>query len=149
MKCKECNNRFHKACLNKFCRETGQCPMLCKKPKFISIQKEIEKKLKNLTFACNNSYLGCDKLLTYEEAQIHVNTCKYSLVKCEAYKSCKTKCIRKDIDMHQAICPNFLVPCIYCLKLVQRIDLNTHETSQCEGCRNCPMCGLVISKEET
>lgn len=71
MKCKECKNRFHKTCLNKFCRETGQCPMQCKKPKFISCQREVEKQIKNLKFACNNSDLGCDKVLSYEDAQIH------------------------------------------------------------------------------
>ena len=50
MKCKECKNRFHRSCLTKFCRETGQCPMMCKKPKFISIEKELDKQLKGLSF---------------------------------------------------------------------------------------------------
>ena len=27
MKCVECKSHFHKACLNKFCRETHACPM--------------------------------------------------------------------------------------------------------------------------
>mgnify|MGYP000887747546 CR=1 FL=1 len=149
MKCKECKNVFHKACLSKFCRETGQCPMLCKNPRFIPYQKEIEKKIKNLKFSCNNKMMGCDKVLTYEEAKMHESLCKYALVKCEAYKSCKTKCMRKDIEMHQAICPSFEVPCIYCLKRIPRIKLNEHETTECDGCRNCPMCGLIVSRDET
>jgi hypothetical protein len=41
--CKECHNRFHQVCLNKFAKETGQCPMMCSKPKFISVKKEVEK----------------------------------------------------------------------------------------------------------
>lgn len=123
--------------------------MLCKNPRFIPVQKDVEKKIKNLKFNCNNQGLGCDKVLTYEEAKIHDSQCKYALMKCEAYKDCKTKCMRKDIEMHQAICPNFQVPCIYCLKLVPRIQLHTHETTECTGCRNCSMCGLVVSREET
>jgi predicted Zn-ribbon and HTH transcriptional regulator len=66
MKCKECGNHFHQACLNKFCRETGECPMLCKRPKFISIKKEIDKLLQNLKFSCANADLGCEKVLDYE-----------------------------------------------------------------------------------
>jgi hypothetical protein len=65
MKCVECNSRYHKSCLNKFCRETGQCPMMCKKPKFVSIAKEVEKQLKDLKFQCSNNNYGCDKVLSY------------------------------------------------------------------------------------
>lgn len=54
MKCKDCKNHFHKACLAKFCKETGQCPMMCKKPKFVSIKKEIDKQLKDIKFLCVN-----------------------------------------------------------------------------------------------
>mmetsp|Transcript_12615 Transcript_12615/g.12429 ORF Transcript_12615/g.12429 Transcript_12615/m.12429 type:complete len:99 (-) Transcript_12615:864-1160(-) len=98
MKCKECKNRFHKSCLNKFCRETGQCPMMCKKPRFVSIKKEVEKKLKEVKFQCPNYHFGCDKVLSYEEAQYHDQDCKYSVVKCQGFKQCKTKCIRKELS---------------------------------------------------
>jgi hypothetical protein len=67
MKCRECKNHFHTACLNKFCRETGICPMQCKKPKFIPIKKELLKELQELKFSCVNQDLGCDKVLTYTE----------------------------------------------------------------------------------
>jgi hypothetical protein len=67
MKCKECKNHFHTACLNKFCRETGACPMQCKKPRFIGLGKDLMKELQALKFACVNSDLGCDKVLSYTE----------------------------------------------------------------------------------
>lgn len=100
MRCIECKSHFHTACLNKFCRETGKCPMMCKKPKFINIKKELEKGLLELKFACPNQELGCDKVLTYADAMTHDQSCKYALVKCEAYKECRTKCIRKELDLH-------------------------------------------------
>ena len=46
--CKECKNRFHQICLNKFAKETGQCPMMCSKPRFISVKKEVEKQLQGM-----------------------------------------------------------------------------------------------------
>ena len=45
LKCTECKNHFHTACLNKFCRETGTCPMMCAKPKFVPVKKELLKEL--------------------------------------------------------------------------------------------------------
>jgi len=51
--------------LNKFCRETGSCPMQCKKPKFVSIKKDLEKGLNELKFSCPFQDLGCDKVLSY------------------------------------------------------------------------------------
>ena len=40
--------------------------MQCKKPRFISIKKEVEKQLKDMQFVCNNQALGCNKILNYE-----------------------------------------------------------------------------------
>jgi hypothetical protein len=45
LKCIDCKNHFHTACLNKFCRETGSCPMMCRKPKFVPVKKELIKEL--------------------------------------------------------------------------------------------------------
>jgi hypothetical protein len=50
--------------------------------------------------------------------------------------------------MHEAICPHVLVPCIYCMKNVPRIDLITHEKESCSGSHTCHMCNLVVSKDE-
>lgn len=101
-----------------------------------------------MKFLCNNNEFGCDKVLSYDMAQTHELECKYALVKCQAYKQCKTKCIRKEINMHEAICPNFAVPCIYCLKNIPRIDMTNHEATNCAGTHTCNMCGLVVSKGE-
>lgn len=107
LKCTDCKNHFHTACLNKFCRETGSCPMMCKKPKFVPCKKELLKDLQALRFQCVNTENGCDKILSYAEATQgqHEAQCKYALVKCEANSHCKTKCIKKDIEQHQSICP--------------------------------------------
>ena len=47
-----------------------------------------------------NQDLGCDKVLSYDEVLVHDLECEYAVVKCAAYDFCKTKCIRKDLDMH-------------------------------------------------
>ena len=65
--CKECKQRFHQVCLNKFAKETGQCPMMCKKPRFVSIKKEVEKRLQAMEFRCKNASLGCPITLSYAE----------------------------------------------------------------------------------
>jgi hypothetical protein len=57
----------------------------------------------------------------------HDTVCKYTPVKCSAFSTCKTKCIRKDIEKHQAVCPNVLVPCIYCHVKVERMHIMYHE----------------------
>ena len=95
--------------------------MQCKKPKFQSVKKELEKALNELKFSCANYELGCDKVLTYAEAMTHDINCKYQLVKCQAHSQCKTKCVKKDLDQHQSICAHVKVPCIFCLELVPRI----------------------------
>ncbi len=111
--------------------------MLCKRPKFISIKKEIDKLLQNLKFTCANTDLGCEKILNYEQVQNHDSICKFALVRCEAFDKCKTKTIRKDIEMHKSICPFFTVPCIYCLGQVPRIEMTAHEQNTCKGTHNC------------
>ena len=50
LKCQDCKNNFHTACLNKFCRETGSCPMQCKRPKFVPVKKELLRELESLKF---------------------------------------------------------------------------------------------------
>ncbi len=80
--------------------------MMCQRPRFISVKKEVEKQLQDMKFVCNNQQLGCNKILSYAEVQTHDLECKYAPVKCDAYTKCKTKCTRKDIDKHQAVCPN-------------------------------------------
>ena len=97
VQCKSCKNRFHHKCLEKFHNETGMCPMQCKKPKFLSIKKEVEKKLQKMQFKCRHHLMGCTKVLTYKEVASHDNDCEFTPVKCEEYKHCKTKCIRREI----------------------------------------------------
>ena len=65
--CKECKERFHQVCLNKFAKETGQCPMQCKKPRFVSIKKQVEQQLLAMEFQCKNKNLGCQATLSYAE----------------------------------------------------------------------------------
>lgn len=48
--CVECGTNYHTGCLNKFCRETGSCPMMCKKPKFVPVKREILRELSELKF---------------------------------------------------------------------------------------------------
>lgn len=76
--------------------------MMCKRPKFVPVKKELLKELQSLKFQCANSDNGCEKVLSYSEivsGQHDPQTqCKYALVKCEAYSHCKTRCIRKDIE---------------------------------------------------
>ena len=42
--------------------------MMCKKPKFVPVKKELLKELAALKFQCVNSDNGCDKILSYIEA---------------------------------------------------------------------------------
>lgn len=102
LKCIDCKNHFHTACLNKFCRETGSCPMMCRNPKFVPVKKDLIKELQALKFQCVNAPQGCEKVLNYNElvsgAHDPQTSCKYALVKCEAFSHCKTKCIKKDIE---------------------------------------------------
>lgn len=123
--------------------------MQCKKPKFISIKKEVDKQLRDVKFVCNNHALGCQAVLSYLEVQDHDSYCPYTPVKCEAFSHCKTKCIRKEINKHEAACPNILVPCIYCRAKVERIKIMEHEQKECTGTYTCSKCGMTILKEET
>lgn len=100
MKCKDCKQHYDQACLNKFCRETGACPLQCKKPKFVFIAKEVEKALNDVKFTCVYKDLGCEQILTYQQAMNHDKECPFGLVKCDAYSLCKTRCLRKEIGMH-------------------------------------------------
>lgn len=102
-----------------------------------------------MKFVCNNHGLGCSAVLSYLEVQDHDQYCPYTPVKCEAFNVCKTKCIRKEINKHEAACPNILVPCIYCRKKVERIKIMEHEQSECTGTYTCAKCGMTILKEET
>ena len=70
-------------------------------------------------------------------------------MKCEAFSKCKTKTLRKDIDLHQAACPNIMVPCIYCHEKVERLRIMEHEQNECKGTYTCNKCGMSIYKEET
>ena len=123
--------------------------MLCNKPRFINVKKEVEKQLKDMQFVCNNQNFGCQQILSYEEVQDHDSMCKFTPTKCEAFVKCKQKCIRRDIEKHQAVCPNVLVPCIYCRVKVERMNIINHETSECTGTYTCGKCGMSIIKEET
>ena len=100
---------------------------MCKKPRFVSIKKDIEKHLKDIQFVCKNRELGCEEVLGYAEVQTHDQVCQYLPIKCTAYTKCKTKCIRMEIDKHKAVCPNVLVPCIYCRGQVERVNIISHE----------------------
>ena len=67
VECKGCKNRFHHKCLEKFHNETGMCPLGCVNPKFVSIKKEIEKKLQKMQFKCKNHIMGCNIVLNYTD----------------------------------------------------------------------------------
>lgn len=54
VECRSCKKRFHHKCLEKFFNETGMCPMQCPKVKFLSVKKEVEKKLQKMKFKCRN-----------------------------------------------------------------------------------------------
>ena len=56
--------------------------MQCKKPRFVSIKKEVEKKLLAMEFQCKNINLGCLMTLGYNEVQIHDTFCDYQPIKC-------------------------------------------------------------------
>lgn len=123
--------------------------MMCAKPRFISVKKEVEKQLQDMQFICNNQSLGCQQILSYQQVQSHDVECGFAPTKCEAFSKCKTKCIRKDIDKHQAVCPNVQVPCIYCRVKVERMHIMGHEAEGCSGTYTCGKCGMTIAKEET
>jgi len=76
--------------------------MQCRKPKFVPVKKELLKELESLRFQCTNSANGCEKVLSYQEIVLgnHDSHCRFAQVKCEAFASCKTKCVRKDIEQH-------------------------------------------------
>ena len=140
IRCKACKKHYHRACLKKFCKETRQCPMLCEKPRFVSIEKEIQKLTKDLKFSCVNQVLGCEKVLGYQDVLSHGQNCEYTAIKCEAYSDCKTKCIKKDINSHLLICPYIKTPCVFCMKEVRRIDMTSHQDTECEGVHTCQSC---------
>ena len=131
VECKGCKNRFHHKCLEKFHVETGMCPMQCVNPKFLSVKKDVEKKLAKMQFKCRHHMMGCTKVISYSEVASHDEKCEFQPVKCQAYKSCKTKCVRKEIIQHEAVCPYIAVPCIYCRCMVQRLHIINHEKNEC------------------
>ena len=102
-----------------------------------------------MEFQCKNRNLGCQMQLSYAEVQTHDQFCDYQPVKCQAFDKCRTKTLRKDIDLHQAACANIMVPCIYCHQKVERVAIMDHEASDCEGTYTCNKCGMSIYKEET
>lgn len=59
--------------------------MMCAKPKFINVKKQVEAQLKSMQFVCNNQSLGCQKVLSYEEVREHDALCKFTPVKCSAF----------------------------------------------------------------
>jgi hypothetical protein len=85
----------------------------------------------------------------YAQVAAHDEECQFVPVKCEAYKHCKTKCVRKEIERHEAVCPYISVPCIYCRKEVKRMNIIEHEKQECKGAHNCTKCGMTIQKTET
>jgi hypothetical protein len=71
VECKECKHRYHHKCLEKFHNNTGMCPMQCKKGRFYSVKKEVEKKLQKMQFKCRNYQMGCAEVLNYTEVSTH------------------------------------------------------------------------------
>jgi len=102
-----------------------------------------------MEFHCKNKSLGCTLKLSYTDAQAHDTVCNFQPTKCEAFAKCKTKTLRKDIDLHQAACPNIMVPCIYCHQKVERLQIMEHEQNECSGTYTCNKCGMSIYREET
>ena len=93
--------------------------------------------------------MGCTAILTYREVQDHDQKCEYQPVKCQAFSRCQTKCIRKEIERHEAVCPYILVPCIYCREMVERMNIIEHEQLHCRGSYKCQKCGMNVQKDET
>ena len=102
-----------------------------------------------MEFQCKNKSLGCPVTLSYLEVQTHDTFCDYQPVKCQAFDKCRTKTLRKDVDLHQAACANIMVPCIYCHIKVERVGIMEHGANECEGTYTCNKCGMSIYKEET
>ena len=127
VECRSCKSRFHHKCIEKFHNETGECPMQCANPRFLSIRKEVEKKLQKMQFKCRNHLMGCNEVLNYTEVADHDSRCSFQPVKCQSYNHCKTKCVRAEIERHEAVCPYINVPCIYCRAMVQRMNIIQHE----------------------
>lgn len=67
--------------------------MQCLKSKFISVKKEVEKKLSKMQFKCRNHIMGCNVVLNYNEVAEHDTDCLFHTVKCKSFKGCRTKCI--------------------------------------------------------
>lgn len=93
--------------------------------------------------------MGCSDILGYTEVAAHDSECKFQPVKCQAFSFCKTKCIRKEIERHEAVCAYIEVPCIYCRQQVQRMKIIEHETKECTGTHKCLKCGMMVTKDET
>jgi len=148
VECSACKIRFHHKCLEKFVLEIGTCPMQCKKSKFLNVKK-VEKKLQKMQFKCRNHQMGCNDILDYNDVAEHDTQCLFQPVKCQAYKYCKTKCVRQEIERHEAVCAYIAVPCIYCHRQIQRMNVLVHEQSECTGTHTCLKCGLTVQKQET
>lgn len=123
--------------------------MQCPKPTFLSVKKEVEKKLVKMEFKCKNHEQGCNEVLKYLEVQEHDENCEFRAVRCQAFSLCRTKVIQREIFKHEAVCPYIEVPCIYCKKQVQRMNIIVHEQEDCVSTFNCDKCGLTVRKEDT
>jgi hypothetical protein len=77
VECRECKERYHHKCLEKFHSQTGVCPMGCKKGKYYSVKKEVEKKLNKMQFKCRNYMMGCGKVLNYLQVTDHDIQCEF------------------------------------------------------------------------
>ena len=104
MECKHCENCFCMDCLQKWLRESGQCPFKCSdEPDFkMKPHKIIRNMLCKLKITCKNKSLGCEKILNYDKLEIHEeHECELLKKPCpESAQGCKVMLRKDEIEKH-------------------------------------------------
>ena len=78
--------------------------------------------LQKLKLKCKNYEKGCLEVLNYDKVEGHEQICLYNLVKCEAYKFCRVKLPKMEIQAHVDKCVFKSVMCRKCRKWYMRKD---------------------------
>lgn len=100
--------------------------------------KIIYNQLDNLPVRCPNSPRGCDRIVARSLLENHVaRYCDKSLVPCP-HPSCDKTVVRKDTGKG---CLHYDVKCEYCEQVVQKVDLEDHQNSECPNrTAECTLC---------
>jgi hypothetical protein len=131
MECKQCENCFCMDCLQKWLRESGQCPFKCSdEPDFkMKPHKIIRNMLSKLKITCKNKSLGCEKILDYDKLEIHQDhECQMLKKPCpERGQGCPALLRQDDIEKHiKEECLYTKMECMYCNEKYPRKDLRDH-----------------------